>query len=345
MIPIATLKEIAKIAKVSSSTVSRVLSSDYSFRVSEETRRNVIEIAKSLNYRQKPAKKQNELDTGRKWNVGVLFWCSEQFELSDPFYMSIRKGIEKECDKQGLIIKRVYRWSDDDSPSIEDSEIDGLIVVGKVECIFHSKRPDMPIVYVDHCSSVEHDSVQFDAAVAARKTMEHLLHFGYDQIGYIGGTSYIRTLEGINHYEDERQQVYKKMLEERGMLELEDMFVGSWGVEDGYKLMSLAIEKGNLPRAFFVASDLLAIGALRALHESGIKVPEQVAIASIDGIEVSKYVNPPLTTVKVYTEEMGSTGVKLMIDRLLGRNYALHVMVGTDLMIRESCGSPACLPI
>ncbi|MWV43984.1 LacI family DNA-binding transcriptional regulator [Paenibacillus sp. HJL G12] len=341
----ATLKEIAKIAKVSSSTVSRVLSSDYSFSVSEETRRTVIEVARSLNYRHKPGKKKNELDEGRKWNVGVLFWCSEQFELTDPFYMSIRQGIEKECDNQGLTIKRIYRWSDEDSSTIEDSEIDGLIVVGKVECIFHSKRPDMPIVFVDHCSSVEHDSVQFDAAVAARKTMEHLLHFGYDRIGYIGGNSYIRTLEGINYYEDERQQMYKRMLEEQGKFKLEDMFVGSWGVEDGYKLMSVAIKNGNLPRAFFVASDLLAIGALRALHESEIKVPEQVAIASIDGIDVSKYVNPPLTTVKVYTEEMGSTGVKLMVDRLLGRNYALHVMVETELMIRESCGSLIFHPI
>ncbi|WP_052759593.1 LacI family DNA-binding transcriptional regulator [Paenibacillus sp. DMB20] len=133
MILIATIKEIAKIAKVSSSTVSRVLSKDYSFNVSEETRRNILEIAKSLNYRQRPSKKQNNLGVKKNWNVGLLFWCSEQFELSDPFYMSIRHGIEKECTKQGVMIQRIYRWMNDTSPEIEFSDIDGLIVVGKVE--------------------------------------------------------------------------------------------------------------------------------------------------------------------------------------------------------------------
>ncbi|WP_235439859.1 substrate-binding domain-containing protein [Paenibacillus sp. DMB20] len=194
-------------------------------------------------------------------------------------------------------------------------------------------------MFVDYRSSEEHDSVQFDVSKAARKAMEHLLKLGYTEIGYIGGTSYIRTADGIEFYKDERQKTYEIMLEERGLFKEESMFVGSWGAEEGYRLMKGAIGKGNLPRAFFVASDLMAIGALRALHESDIKIPERVGITSIDGIDVSKYVNPPLTTVKVYTEEMGCTAVKLMIDRLTGRDYSMHVNVVTELMIRESCGN------
>lgn len=340
MILIATIKEIAKIAKVSSSTVSRVLSKDYSFNVSEETRRNILEIAKSLNYRQRPSKKQNELNIKKNWKIGLLIWCSEQFESSDPFYMSIRQGIEKECTKQSVTIQRIYRWIDDTSPEIEFSDIDGLIVVGKVEISLDPKRlrPNFPIIFVDYRSSDEHDSVRFDISEAARKAMEHLLKLGYTEIGYIGGRSYIKTPDGIEFYQDERQKTYEIMLEERGLFKEESMFIGSWGAEEGYRLMKEAIEKSNLPRAFFVASDLMAIGALRALHESDIKIPEQVGITSIDGIDVSKYVNPPLTTVKVYSEEMGCTAVKLMIDRLTGRDNSLHANVATELMIRESCG-------
>ncbi|GIO29621.1 MULTISPECIES: LacI family DNA-binding transcriptional regulator [Paenibacillus] len=341
MIHIATIKEIAKIAKVSSSTVSRVLNKDYSFNVSEETRRNILEVATSLNYRQRSRKKQNELDVKKNWKIGLLFWCSEQFEFSDPFYMSIRQGIEKECTKQGVTIHRIYRWVDDSSPEIEFSDIDGLIVVGKVEISLEPKRLrlNFPIVFVDYKFSEEHDSVRFDVSEAARKAMEHLLKLGYTEIGYIGGTSYIRTPDGIEFYQDERQKTYEIMLKERGLFKEQSMFIGSWGAEEGYRLMKEAIEKSNLPRAFFVASDLMAIGALRALHESDIKIPDQVGLTSIDGIDVSKYVNPPLTTVRVYTEEMGCSAVKLIIDRLTGRDYAIHVNVATELMIRESCGN------
>nr|WP_280521331.1 substrate-binding domain-containing protein [Paenibacillus mangrovi] len=271
----------------------------------------------------------------------MLFWCSEQFEYSDPFYLTIRQGIEKECIKQGLSIHRVFRWLDDVSPTIDCSDLNGLIVVGKVESGLQPNRADsdFPIVYVDYRSSDDHDSVQFDVADAAKKAMDHLLQLGYREIGYIGGTSYIQTAGGLEYYEDERQKVYENMLEERGLYRKEHMYVGSWGPEEGYRLMKQAIEKGNLPEAFFMASDPLAIGALRALDESGIKVPEQIGIASIDGIDISEYVNPPLTTVKVFTEEMGATAVKLIVDRLLGRDYTLHVNVRTELIVRKSCGA------
>lgn len=103
--------------------------------------------------------------------------------------------------------------------------------------------------------------------------------------------------------------------------------------------MKKAIKKGDLPTAFFVASDPMAIGAIRALLESNIGVPDEVAIVSVDDIEMAAFVSPPLTTVKMYSEQMGRVAVNLILERISGREIPLKVEVPTKLIIRDSCGS------
>ncbi|WP_152397390.1 LacI family DNA-binding transcriptional regulator [Paenibacillus guangzhouensis] len=335
-----TIKEIARIAEVSSSTVSRVLRKDVSFSIQEETRRKIIEVARTLNYRTKQNRKLVGAEQSMDSRIGLVIWCSEQFEFSDPFYMTIRQGIERECAKRGISIHRIFRWIEDESPALDFTGLNGVIVIGKVDSdmLPQPSYSEVPIVYIDHQGSDSYDSVQFNIASAAKQALAHLLQLGYRRIGYIGGTSYVRKQDGIHYIEDERQTAYTLMMRERGWFHEDSVFVGSWGAEEGYRLMKQAIQQGNLPEAFFIASDPMAIGALRALDESGIKVPEQVGIVSIDDIDLAQYVTPPLTTVKVYTEEMGVTAVKLLIDRLLGRVLPFEVTVPTALIIRHSCG-------
>lgn len=140
-------------------------------------------------------------------------------------------------------------------------------------------------------------------------------------------------------YEDERLSTYKRYIGEKKIENTQDSYVGEFTLSDGYALMQQAIAGGNLPQAFFIASDSMAVGALRALQEKNIKVPEDVAIVSFNDIEMAAYVNPPLTTVKVHTEQMGSVAVKLLLDRLAGREIPLKVTVPTELIVRESCGA------
>lgn len=112
-------------------------------------------------------------------------------------------------------------------------------------------------------------------------------------------------------------------------------------MREGYRLMKKAIDQGHLPEAFFIASDSMAIGALKALQEAGLQVPRDTAIVSFNGIEEAEFASTPLTTVKVYTEEMGRTGVKLLLDRLNGRTLPQHVTLPTTLIVRQSCGCTA----
>lgn len=119
------------------------------------------------------------------------------------------------------------------------------------------------------------------------------------------------------------------------------MLIGEYSMREGYRLMKKAIDQGHLPEAFFIASDSMAIGALKALQEAGLQVPRDTAIVSFNGIEEAEFASTPLTTVKVYTEEMGRTGVKLLLDRLNGRTLPHHVTLPTTLIVRQSCGCTA----
>lgn len=156
------------------------------------------------------------------------------------------------------------------------------------------------------------------------------------EIGYIGGreTFNDRTSE-IN---DSREVIYKSYLKEKNLFKEEYMYIGKYSASDGYDLMKKALEehKDNLPTAFLVGSDSLAIGCLKALNENKIAVPDRVNIIGINDISIAQYVYPSLSTIKVHTELMGETSVDLLIERLNDRTISKKVSIATELVIRES---------
>ncbi|WP_442603604.1 LacI family DNA-binding transcriptional regulator [Paenibacillus sp. KN14-4R] len=339
---IATIKDIAKIANVSSATVSRVLNNDLTFSVPEETRHRVIEIAKNLNYRRKERKMRGESNKEKHLKFGLLIWCSEQMEYLDPYYLGIRQGIENECEKQGITISRVFRFLDESNIIIDAQQLDGLFVIGNVHAeIINNATDTLNIVSIDSVISDDYDSVMFDLRKATRQALNHLFQLGHRKIGYMGGISYIRTSEGKMYNTDTRQKEFELMLKELDLFNPNYVFTGEWRAEDGYQLMKQALEAEDKPTAFLIGSDPMAIAALKAISESIYTVPEDIAIVSIDDIELASFVTPSLTSIRVFMEEMGQTAVKLMMDRLKGRKLPLHVTIPTKLMIRKSCGADA----
>lgn len=112
--------------------------------------------------------------------------------------------------------------------------------------------------------------------------------------------------------------------------------VGKFLADDGYRMMNAMITEDEVPKALLIASGTLAIGALRALHEKGVRVPQDVSIISINDISVSKYVYPALSTIHVHTEMMGETSVELLLERLNGRKIGKKVVLPTELILRNS---------
>lgn len=338
---LAKIKDIAEQAKVSAATVSRVLNNDQTLSVSEETRERIFAIAKDIGYkpaRIKRMKKENDLSNQE---VGLLLWSSPDDEKEDPYFSSVRRGIEKRCDELGLRVGQVVRGNNLDCHALQ--HLSGLIIVGSfdmedVKKVFSKKN----IVLVNHLlGHREFDMVNLDFQQAVEDVLNHFFRLGHRSIGLIGGHEYVYKM-GPNKkgqtIVDARKQHFERIMREKGFFNPEFVYTGDWTTASGYEIMQQILRKPQRPTAVFVSSDPMAIGALRALHEHGVKVPEEMAIAGFDDIEVSAYVNPPLTTVKVHPEQIGRTAVQLLLDRIEGREVPLRVVIGTQLVVRGSCG-------
>ncbi|ARP43185.1 LacI family transcriptional regulator [Geobacillus sp. 47C-IIb] len=329
----ATLKEIAEKVGVSVATVSRVLNYDTTLSVSDETRKRIFEVAQELNYKTLRERSQQARESFR---LGLIHWYSERQEIDDPYYMAIRLGVEKECFERGIQLVKLFKQNGA-YPIERMKELDGIIAVGKFgpKEVSDFARGAKQIVFVD-CSPDERqfDSVVIDLRQATITVLDYLLQLGHTKIGYIGGREYV---DGETPIRDERETAFYEYLYVKEMYDSRDVWIGAFTAEDGYRLMKEAIAKGDLPTAFFIASDSMAIGALRALHEAGIAVPQDVAIVGFNDLPTAAFLHPPLSTVKVYTEFMGETAVELLIERLTTkRTICKKVIVPTELVVRAS---------
>lgn len=335
----ATLKDIAKLTKVSSSTVSRVLNYDASISVTKETRKRIFEVAEELDYRTpKQRNKVNRKKYDENIKIGILHWYTQNEELEDPYYLSIRKGIEKCAFEKNIEITMLFKNSDKHTIN-ELNKFDGIIGIGKFskEDAEEFEKYCSNITFVDYSPNVKkYDSVVIDFKIAVQEALNYLTELGHTNIGYIGGVEFIGNNEKI--IKDEREHIFREYMKVKGSVNTENVYIGRFTAEDGYKLMKQAIGHGKIPTAFFVASDSIAIGALRALYEAGINVPKDMSIIGFNDIPTAKYLVPPLTTIRVHTEFMGNTAVELLIDRTNNnREIPKKVVVPTDMVIRQSC--------
>lgn len=325
----ATIKDIAEKAGVSIATVSRVLNYDSSLSVGDGTKKRIFEIAEALSYKKRSSKKSSSA------RIGILLWYTEKEELNDLYYMSIRLGIEQRCEQQGIQVVNFYNSIE----SMKQEELQGIIAVGKFSTSQVEELSNMAehLVFVDSNPDEDtYDAVVVDFEKVTRIALKHFIENGHTNIGYLGGREEFK--DHSSEIEEIREKTFKTYLSEANLLDESNLYIGSFTVEDGYKLMKQAIQdKGdNLPTAFFAANDLIAIGALRALNEEKIAVPGQVSLIGVNDISVSKYVFPPLSTVKVHTEVMGETAVDTILERMNGRQIAKKIVITTKLVIRET---------
>ncbi|TCS77765.1 LacI family DNA-binding transcriptional regulator [Tepidibacillus fermentans] len=325
----ATIKDIAEKAGVSIATVSRVLNYDPSLSVTDETRKKIFEIAEELSYKKRSVRPPTS-------KIAIIHWYTEKEELEDLYYMSIRFGIEQRCQQLDIqVVNYFYNNLDE----VRQENIQGIIAVGKFSVNEVVKLSEVTeyITFVDYSPDDNtYDSVVIDFEEATKKIINYLLEKGHQSIGYIGGREKFK--DDSSEIEDLRDKTFRAYLQERNLFNESFMYIGKFTVDDGYRMMKQAIHDhgDNLPTAFFAGNDLIAIGCLRALHEENITVPERVNIIGINDISVSKYIYPPLTTLKVYTELMGETAVDTLMERIAGRTVAKKIIIATELIKRNS---------
>ncbi|WP_169090972.1 LacI family DNA-binding transcriptional regulator [Paenibacillus sp. PL91] len=338
----ATIKEIAQRANVSIATVSRVLNYDPGISVADETRKRIFEVAQQLNY--KTLRQRNGAAAKERYRVGLVNWYSDQEEMLDPYYLAIRLGIERECFQRKMDLVKLYMLPQEDSDRKEwpGEPLDGILAIGRFEKEDLDRFPlgFENIVFVDSSPDDNRfDSVVIDLRKSVSDVADYLIGLGHAAIGYIGGHNRVNN----KRVRDEREQVFMERLADQGLYDAELVFTGSHlYAEDGYKLMKKALSGAKLPTAFFIENDSMAVGALRALHEAKVQVPQDISIVGCNDIAISEFLQPPLTTVKVHMEHMGETAVELLADRLAAkREIAKKIVLPTRLQIRESSGMPA----
>jgi LacI family transcriptional regulator len=326
----ATIKDIAEKAGVSIATVSRVLNYDPSLSVTDETRKKILEVAEELAYKKKAIRKVSSS------KIAIIHWYTEKEELEDLYYMSIRFGIEQRC--QQLAIQFVnYFYNDLDK--VKNENLQGIIAIGKFSKAQVAELTELTdyIVFADYNPDEDtYDSIIVDFEKATKKIIHYLIEKGHQSIGYIGGRETYK--DGSTEIEDIRETTFRSYMKEHNLLDERSIYLGSFSVKSGYKLMKQAIQeqREKLPTAIFAGNDLIAIGCLRALHEENIRVPERVNVIGINDISVSKYIYPSLTTLKVYTELMGETAVETLMERITGRKIAKKIFIATELIKRNS---------
>lgn len=332
----ATIKDIAEKAGVSQSTVSRVLNLDESLSVSEDTRNRIFRIAEDLHYQKKSRKTipQAGLDSHK---IVIFEWYTREEELDDLYYYAIRIGLERQAQELGYEIIRIF--SKDDWSLMQ--EADGIIALGKFspKTIQDLESYGKPLIFVDsNTLYLGHSCVTTDLEDSVIMVLDHFLEKGHEEIGLLVGQE--QTADALPLLMDPRQRTFQQYLTAKGFYQERFVAVGDFSTESGYQLMEQLIQGlGNeLPTAFFMASDALAVGALRALQEHHISVPDRVSIISFNDTSIAKYVYPALSTVTVYTEEMGKQAIQMLWQTFQGTQPSVPYMVklATKLTIRDS---------
>lgn len=329
----ATLREIAEQVGVSIATVSRVLNQDPQISVNEETRRAIFETADQFHYKKK---KIYPIIS----NVAFLYWISQEEELNDIYFKSIRVELEKQAKAQNIGLVR-YEKKDGIKTVAEDTA--AFLAVGrfqKEELAYLNSITPCGIFIDTSPDESRYDCVRPNLHSMVYQIIDYLLQLGHRRIGFLGGCDY--DPDTGEKTEDIRQEAFRDCMRKRGLLQEKYIFLADhFTVRDGYRLAMRAIDKlgaDEMPTAFCVASDPFAIGALQAFNERGWAIPQRVSFFSINDIGIAQYVSPSLTTFHIDTELLCSTALQLLHERLLQKRTAAKcVYINGKVMMRKSC--------
>ena len=332
-----TIYEVAKRAGVGIGTVSRVINK--SPHITEKTKQKVIDAIRELNYQ--PHTVAQSLARRRTNSIG----CIIPF-FTGYFYIELLRGIQRELTKcrQELILYSVDSMIKKETffdNVLKDRRVDGILLVS-LEISDHYAEQfldrNLPIVLVDSFHQ-KLDSIKVDNIDGAYRATTHLIRLGYDKIGMIDGQ--LKSVPARLRFEG-----FKKALADHHRDFDEHFFVpcdftdeaDGFNKEGGYTAMTRFLDMGHAcPRAVFVSSDIQAVGAIKAIQERSMRIPEDIAVVGFDDIEIAEHIG--LTTMKQPTMQMGQLAVERLFKRVAGENGSrFTIELGTELVIRNSCG-------
>jgi LacI family transcriptional regulator len=325
-----TLEDIARELNVSKMTVSRAINNHP--EISRQTRERILATAQKMKYR--PNQFARALTTNHSYLIGIVVP-----DLMHSYFAEICRGVESQARPVGYqnLICSTDEESRKEKEEIEAllSRTDGLIVASALpasEVKFYRRllSDGANIVLIDRvldglrCSAVTTDDVE-----VGRLATEHLIKLGHKKIGHLRGPDVSTSLKRLQGYRETMTKTrLKPRVRECGFTE-----------SDGRSAMQQWIAKGDLPTAIFAANDPAAIGAMTALNEAGLKVPEDIAFVGAGNIHYGDMLRVPLTTVSWSKSAMGQEAANLLLQLITGKKKHRTITVAPELLIRSSCGA------
>lgn len=327
-----SIKDVAEIAGVSTATVSRVLADKPHVR--QEVRDHVLTVVEKLNY--SPNRVARSLRAQKSNIIGLIV-----SDIQNPFFTQISRAVEDAAYRQGM---NTFLCNTDENPDKEamylklmrDERVSGIILSPTQKTSNNSieiANSGLPVVVIDRrVRNIEIDSVLIDNVESAYRIIEHLVRHGFQRIGALFGSG---STTG-----QERREGYLKALTHHGLKPSNELalFVEARETE-GYKATKELLKLPVRPDAIFTSNALLSTGALRALRESALKIPEEIAFATFDETPWSTLVDPPLTVIQQPTYDIGRTAVELLVKRIQDPTRSTReVTLKSRLIVRQSCG-------
>jgi LacI family transcriptional regulator len=329
-----TIRDIANMANVSHTTVSRVLNKDP--RVKEETRQRVLEIVNKTGF--KPDPRGRNLSLKRSKLIGMVVP-----DIRNPFYAELARGVEDKACQEGYSV--IFSSTDFKPergetylPLLQEFGVDGIIFAScrlKEPLVEELIKARYPIVLVSRkLKSKDYNYVVFDNYRGAYVITKHLIDIGYSEIAIITGPPNVST-------SFDRLKGYRQALKDHGIPIKSDYIIqGPFVKKLGYLATNKFLLQKKRPEAIFAASDYLAMGVIDAVEEHKLQIPKDLALVGFDDTEFASNRRIDLTTISQGEYEMGSIAVGILIERFKSQetNYIHNVVLEPKLIIRGSCG-------
>lgn len=332
-----TIQNIAELADVSKATVSRVLN-EYP-HVRPEVREKVQKVISETGYQ--PNNIARLLASDRSSIIGLVISASARMVFNDPYFPALTEAISRGAADNNLILSLFVSYTEKQgrdtlSGILAAGLFDGLIITADHKgdaFVAQLQEAEIPFVFIGRPSEAEGiNYVDADNVNGGYLAASHLVDLGYRRIGTIAS--------GQNTAGDDRLAGYQAALKERGIaIEKELLAFGDYTLASGYAAMKALIERK--PEAVFVGSDTMALGALRALREAGLRVPGDIALVSHDDLPPAIQADPPLTTVRQQIATTGQMAVETLAQIIMTGKAApaQHIINPVKLIVRASCGA------
>jgi len=324
-----SIKDIARAAEVSPSTVSRALH-DHP-RISQETKNRIRQLAQELGYT--PSLPARSLVTRHTATVGMVITTA-----SDPFLARLVQGVEETAERNGysVFLSSSYRNADRELEvvrSFHERRASGIITTGsQIDDGYLQLSDQFPLPIVLTNRRTYPHSVYADKVSGARQAVEHLIQLGHRRIAFVGGQhghgSRLERLTG-----------YRQVLEENDLPPEDSLvFDGEGTLASGIKAVEQILAMPQPPTAIFCFNDLTAIGVIRGINQANAQVPRDYSVVGFDDLEMASYYCPPLTTVHQPTHRLGQCAINMLLKLIREESVPQPECLPAKLVIRESTG-------